>query len=217
MEELEQQSSHISKMTNFPGGRPLPTKLSPFADDNPSQPLAGNRASRSIVSLFSDPPDEAECLRKSEYTLPHCYFRSYIQGESEFKLKPQHMKQLSTPALFSSFYLTPGDILQAVAAQELSSRGWKYHSEQKKWFRQATGNDAPSSSGLVVFDPVRWEEVSQSGSVDASKFMPASAHAIPGGVNVGNLRTGPPGRLPPASPPSMVPQQPPITPSNVIR
>ena len=205
-------------MTNFPGGKfVVPSKLSPFVDDTPANGSIPSRVSRQVVSVFSSPSEEAEMLQQAEFTIPHCYFRSYIQGESEFRLKPQHLKHFTLETLFYCFYMLPGDIIQTLAAQELSARGWKYHLDLKKWFRPATGNDAPTSTGLVVFDPSLWGEKSQSTSIDQSKFMPASGHNFPAGMTIGALRTGPPGRLPPASPPSMVPQQPPVTPSSVIR
>ena len=205
-------------MTNFPGGKfEVPNILSPFVDDSVRQPLLADRASSSVISVFAEPSASQEILRKTDFVLPHCYFRSYIQGESEFKLKPQHLKQFSLPTLFYSFYNLPGDILQLLSAQELSARGWKYHPEIKRWFRQAASGDVPTSSGLIHFDPSRWEERAYPSNVDQSKFMPASEHIVPANVNVGGLRSGPPGRLPPGSPPSLAPQAAPVTPSSVVR
>jgi hypothetical protein len=205
-------------MTNFPAARfEVPNKLSPFADDSNGHPLLVSRASASVLSVFTPQPIQEEILRKTEFSLPQSYFRSYIQGESEFKLRPQHLKQFSLKTLFYCFHNLPGDIVQVLAAQELSARGWKYHSEIKRWFRQAASGDVPSSSGLIQFDTSRWDECAYPSVIDQSKFLPASAHTLPAGVSLVALRTGPPGRLPPASPQSIVPQQAPITPSSVVR
>jgi hypothetical protein len=205
-------------MTNFPGGKfEVPNKLSPFVDDSVRQPILADRASSSVVSVFAEPSVGEDILRKSDFAIPQCYFRSYIQGESEFKLKPQHLKQFTPQTLFYCFHNLPGDILQVLAAQELSSRGWRYHSEIKRWFRVAASGDVPTSSGLIHFDPTRWEERPYPNNVEQSKFMPGSEHIVPANVNVGGLKSGPPGRQPPASPPTLVPQPAPVTPSSVVR
>ena len=205
-------------MTNFPGAKfEVPTKLSPFVDDAVRQPLLTGRVSSSLLSVFSTPSAELEVLRKTEFPLPRCYYRSYVQGESEFNLKPQHLKQMSIQALFYCFHNMPGDIIQVLAARELASRGWKFHSEIKKWFRQAASGDVPSGSGLIYFDPKRWEERPYPSSIDQSKLLAASDHNLPAGVSVGVLKYAPPGRAPPVSPPSMGPHQAPMTPSSVIR
>lgn len=205
-------------MAFFPSGKfDVPAKLSPLTDDKERSEFPPKRLSKSVLSLFSDAATEADALRRSDFTLPHCYYRTYLQGESELRLKPQHFKQFSLPSLFHCFYYLPGDVVQTLAAAELSHRGWKYHTELKLWFRQAKAEDGLTSNGLMHFDPVRFEQCPFPRTVDFSKFLAASDFSNQFGGNLGPLRSGPPMRVPPASPQSMVPQQAPITPSSLAR
>jgi hypothetical protein len=212
------QNFHCCGMTFFPSGKfDVPAKLSPLTADSERAEFPPKRLSRSVLSVFSDPSTEGDVLKRSDFTLPHCYYRSYLQGESELRLKPQHFKQSSLPSLFYCFYYLPGDVVQTLAAAELSHRGWKYHGELKLWFRQAKAEDGLTSNGLMHFDPHRFEQCPFPRAVEFSKFLAASDFASPIGSNPGPLRSGPPTRLPPASPQSMVPQQAPITPSSIGR
>ena len=58
------------------------------------------------------------------------------------------------------FYACPRDLLQAIAAQELYRRDWKYHGELKVWLKPRTPQDLLQSlpqNPFNHFDTVTWE------------------------------------------------------------
>ena len=191
-------------MENFPGGAglELPTKLSPLVSEPPP-----NRISRSVISVFASQQEEEAVLKRTEYSLPQCYYRSFLQGASELKLNSSQVGQFSIDSLFYAFYEIPGDVLQAVVAVELHHRGWRYHPELKLWFRQAENG---VSTQPIHFDPVKWEQSVFVKAVDQSKFLSSADHMPRFGSNLGVLRTGPQIRLPPGSPHSAAASNPPL-------
>lgn len=98
--------------------------------------------------------------------IPSCY---YLTPPPQ--MKPHQLSKFQLETLFYVFYAMPKDVLQALAAQELYARQWKYATELKLWFKQGsnTENDkegdkrSTNSStpvdpeAFVFFDPTRWE------------------------------------------------------------
>jgi len=56
-------------------------------------------------------------------------------------LKPEHLSKFHTETLFYMFYQLPRDLLQAIAAQELYRRDWRYHGELKIWLKPRTAQE----------------------------------------------------------------------------
>ncbi len=193
-------------MENFPIGvqGSIPAKLSPYVDER-EELLTGQRPkmSRSTVSVFDSRQENLRALEGVEYSIPQYYLRSSVSGESEFKLKQTHIKQFSLQTLFYAFYQLPNDLLQALAAQELNSRGWRYHPQLSLWFRPATANDNLPSSGpgqkqFMHFDIESWSPKLYTGVLDQSKLLgPGEYSLLPNAPSFSSLKTGPSPRRPP--------------------
>ena len=62
--------------------------------------------------------------------------------------------------LMLMFYTAPRDLLQAVAAQELYRRDWKYHSELRIWLKARSPQELMAAQPTVqfqYFDAGAWE------------------------------------------------------------
>ena len=97
--------------------------------------------------------------------LPMCY---YMQPPA---LKTGHLSKFQLETLFYIFYAMPKDVLQAYAAQELYTREWRYHADNKLWFKRAGPADGvPSSSTgapqYLYFDINSWERRLFNGSMN---------------------------------------------------
>jgi len=84
--------------------------------------------------------------REPDYTLPQSYYSSPPH------MKQVHLEKYGPETLFYMFYNMPKESTQAIAAQELYRRHWRYHKVDKMWyFWQAT------EAHWVMFDPHRWD------------------------------------------------------------
>jgi len=193
-------------MENFPIGveGSIPAKLSPYVDERKELHSSHQqRMSRSTVSVFDTREDNLSSLEGVEFSIPQYYLRSSISGESELKLKPTHVKQFSLQALFYAFYQLPRDLLQALAAQELNSRGWRYHTQLSLWFRPATSNDnvpnsSPGQKHFMHFDIESWSPKLYTGVLDQSKLLGPGEYSLsPNAPSFSSLKTGPSPRRPP--------------------
>jgi CCR4-NOT transcription complex subunit 2 len=64
----------------------------------------------------------------------------------------------------------PRDILQAYAAKELHTRGWRFHKELRLWFsRDNTANGQQPQ--FVFFNSELWEKQLFTGNLPATGFM----------------------------------------------
>lgn len=89
-----------------------------------------------------------------QFTLPPCYYQRL------HSIKVKNLPKFQLETLFYIFYAMPKDFLQAVVAQELYVREWKYHKELKLWFKlasQADGIGNPAEAQHVYFDINTWE------------------------------------------------------------
>lgn len=107
-----------------------------------------------LYSTFASPWADQPCRREPDFSLPMCY---YMQPPT---LKTGHIQKFQLETLFYIFYMLPKDTLQAVAASELHSRDWKFHSELGMWFCKQPesgkgGFGRPST--YVYFDVKVWE------------------------------------------------------------
>ena len=196
-------------MENFPVGvvGGMPARLSPYLDEqNHKISSTQPRLSRSTLSLFDTREENLYALEGAEVSIPQHYLRSLVNGESEFKLKPSHIKQFSLQTLFYAFYQLPKDLLQALAAQELNSRGWRYHPQTSLWFRPATLNDnipagPPGQKQFMYFDTQTWTPKLYTGVVDPSKLLGPGEYSLSANApSMASLRTGPSPRRSPQGP-----------------
>jgi hypothetical protein len=140
---------------------------------------------KSFLCLASYPDDEVNAINRSEFVTPQWYMRSHITGESELRLKPQQIKKFSLDTLFYCFHYLPGDVLQALASQELLHRGWRYHTDLTMWLRPATAEDgllpqmmAGGQKHFVSFDPLLWSQRLYHASLESSKFLASSDYTL---------------------------------------
>ena len=156
--------------------REVPTILSPFVNDTTNE--TPRELSRSTVSLFESVKAQQEWLARSEFKTPEWYRRG------DFRLSPEHLHQFSNDTLFYCFYYLPGDVLQALAAEELAARKWRYHVDLQRWFK-------PESLSLF-FDPVEWNTSAFSTLVDQSKFLEPRYYSVPKeSIDFSSLKTHP--------------------------
>jgi len=108
-----------------------------------------------LYSTFASPWADQPCRREPDFSLPMCY---YMQPPT---LKTGHIQKFQLETLFYIFYMLPKDTLQAVAASELHSRDWKFHSELGMWFckqpESGKGGGFGRPSTYVYFDVKVWE------------------------------------------------------------
>jgi hypothetical protein len=186
-------------MENFPiGADGIPTKLSPYADEDvDSLSTRQHKLSRSTVSIFDTREENLLALEGAECAIPQYYLRSTLNGESEFKLKQTHIKQFSLQTLFYAFYQLPKDLLQSLAAQELNSRGWRYHTQLSLWFRPATANDnipnsSPGQKQFMYFDTQAWSPKLFTSVLDQSKLLGPGEYSLSSTApNFSSLKAGP--------------------------
>ena len=70
------------------------------------------------------------------------------------------MTTFKLETLMFMFYTNPRDALQAMAAQELYRREWKWHSEVKVWLKARSAQELMQSQpniAFLYFDPGVWE------------------------------------------------------------
>lgn len=103
-----------------------------------------------FVNPFAENPASSEPL----FTTPSCYIMPPPS------LKIEHLSKFQMETVFYMFYSMPRDIMQALAAQELYRRDWRYHSELKLWLKPRTSNELMQSHPNVqflCFDVSAWE------------------------------------------------------------
>ncbi|CAB9509986.1 Probable NOT transcription complex subunit VIP2 [Seminavis robusta] len=122
-------------------------------------------SSDQIYQTFSSPWTESVSSKEPHYQLPVCY---YMQPPA---LKTGHLSKFQLETLFYIFYALPKDVLQAYAAQELYTREWRYHADNKLWFKRAGSADGipNATSGVpqyLYFDINTWERRIFNGSMN---------------------------------------------------
>jgi CCR4-NOT transcription complex subunit 2 len=87
--------------------------------------------------------------------VPGCYFANSPQ------LQRSNLPKLNLDSLFYMFYGMPKDAFQALAAEELYKRDWRYHGEAKLWFKRAVPGDGvdlgDGSPKYIYFDYTSWD------------------------------------------------------------
>ncbi|KAG2375100.1 hypothetical protein C9374_010104 [Naegleria lovaniensis] len=93
-------------------------------------------ASEQIYHHFASPFSDVQPPGMiPDYRVPDCY-------KLHMPLHEFHIEKFSDETLLYMFYAMPRDVLQLVAARELTKRGWKYHKPTQLWFiRDVSVND----------------------------------------------------------------------------
>lgn len=107
-----------------------------------------------LYSTFTSPFTEQSGSAEPQFTTPSCYLMPPPT------LKTDHLAKFQMETLFHMFYSMPRDLLQAVAAQELYRREWRYHSELRLWFKQRNPQElmhGHSNVQFLYFDVTIWE------------------------------------------------------------
>jgi CCR4-NOT transcription complex subunit 2 len=107
-----------------------------------------------LYSSFTSPFTEQSGSTEPQFTTPSCYLMPPPT------LKTDHLAKFQIETLFHMFYSMPRDLLQAVAAQELYRREWKYHSELRLWLKQRNPQEliqGHSNVQFLYFDVNNWE------------------------------------------------------------
>lgn len=122
-----------------------------------------------LYSTFDFPWGDVPAAREPQFALPSCY------KMPQPALKTGHLQRFDVQTLFYIFYSMPRDVLQAYAAQELHSREWRYHTDNKLWFRREAENGKPGVGAVqwVYWDVNAWEKRVFTGTVAtlASGFL----------------------------------------------
>ena len=75
-------------------------------------------------------------------------------------LKTEHFAKFQIDTLFYMFYSMPRDILQALSAQELYRRDWRYHGELRLWFKARSPQELMQGHPgvqFLYFDVQAWD------------------------------------------------------------
>ena len=97
-----------------------------------------------LYSTFHNPFAEPSSS-DHQYTTP----QSYLTPTPS--LKNEHLVKFAIETVFYMFYSMPRDLMQAVAAQELYRRHWKYHAEMRIWLKPRTTEELMSGHPNIHF------------------------------------------------------------------
>lgn len=97
-----------------------------------------------LYSTFHNPFAEPSSS-DHQYTTP----QSYLTPTPS--LKNEHLTKFAIETVFYMFYSMPRDLMQAVAAQELYRRQWKYHAEMRIWLKPRTTEELMSGHPNIQF------------------------------------------------------------------
>lgn len=120
---------------------------------------------RLLSSLWSSPWSDTPTLDAMhlDWRLPSCYTSEQMPQI----LPPAGLKvgNFAEETLFYIFYTQPRDRMQELAAQELTSRNWRYHKSLGLWLTKEPGIEPAVRTPVmergqyVFFDYERWEKV----------------------------------------------------------
>jgi CCR4-NOT transcription complex subunit 2 len=156
---------------------------------------------------FAHPWSDTPSAKEPALTLPSSY------KVPQPALKTGHFSKFTVGTLIYIFYTMPRDVLQAYSAQELYSREWRYHKENKLWFKKeapAAGAPAPGPDGsgqYVYWDIGVWDKRPYTGPAAALiaaflgeeevRIRPAAPQPAPGaGAAAGGAAAGAAGGAP---------------------
>ncbi|KAI9756698.1 MAG: hypothetical protein M1815_003063 [Lichina confinis] len=109
---------------------------------------------QTFASPFAEPGSRPI---EPEFYIPPCY--------NVHNVRPFHeqVASFADDTLFFIFYSSPRDIMQELAAVELTNRMWRYHKELKQWLTKDEGSEPVRISSTeergcyIIFDTVTWQ------------------------------------------------------------
>jgi hypothetical protein len=107
-----------------------------------------------LYSYFNSPFADQPSDMQHQFVTPQCY----LMHPPSFK--PDHLSKYQLETLFYMFFTAPRDIKQAVAAQELYRREWRYHGELMIWLKPRGQQELMLGHPDVpfqYFDVATWE------------------------------------------------------------
>ncbi|XP_075227875.1 CCR4-NOT transcription complex subunit regena [Lycorma delicatula] len=127
-----------------------------------------------LYPTFGGPWAEMPCRPQDiDYHVPPEYL---INHGIRDKLAQIKLCRYKDDVLFYMFYTNVGDILQLAAANELYTREWRYHMEEKVWITQAPGLGVVEKTSTYergtyyFFDAQNWRKVPKEFHLDYSKL-----------------------------------------------
>ncbi|XP_025420795.1 CCR4-NOT transcription complex subunit 2-like isoform X1 [Sipha flava] len=127
-----------------------------------------------IYPTFAGPWADAPCRPQDvEFHGPPEYI---INHGIRDKLAQVKLSRYKEDLLFYLFYTNYGDAIQLAAANELYSRDWRYHMEERVWITQAPGLSLIEKTSTYergtyyVFDALTWRKVPKEFLLEYSKL-----------------------------------------------
>lgn len=118
---------------------------------------------------FADPGSRP---LQPNFSLPECYTVSNVHRVRD------KLPGFSDETLFWIFYTQPQDILQELAAGELTNRNWRYHKHHQMWLTKDSTlpeprrvSDDEELGSYVFFNQRGWEKVRVSNSISLLFFF----------------------------------------------
>jgi CCR4-NOT transcription complex subunit 2 len=143
----------------------------------------------SLYNTFVSPWADGPCRPQDiDYNVPQEYLiHPYIRE----KLANIRLNRYGEDLLFYLYYSNGGDIMQIMAANELHSRDWRYHKEEKIWITRAPGmrpvKQEPTfeEGTYFYFDVNLWRKSTKEFHVEYDKLedrppIPSSLHVLTG-------------------------------------
>lgn len=129
-------------------------------------------ATEKLYPSFAGPwSDRTLNVHEIDYPVPPEYL---ISGSIRDKLQIQ-LKRYHEDTIFFLFYLYPNDLFQLAAADELYSRDWRYHKEQRAWLTRMPGSrvektETHERGTYFIFDHIQWKRISKELTIDYNKL-----------------------------------------------
>ncbi|CAG9838304.1 unnamed protein product [Diabrotica balteata] len=127
-----------------------------------------------LYPTFAGPWAEHPCRPQDiDFHVPPEYIINHAIRE---KLASMKLSRYKDDLLFFMFYNNVGDVLQIAAAQELYSREWRYHIEEKLWMTQVPGmvlmekTSTYERGTYYFFDPQNWRKIPKEFYLEYSKL-----------------------------------------------
>jgi len=131
-------------------------------------------STESLFSTFPGPWSDVP-LRPHEidYSVPQEYL---INNQIRDKLASVKLNRYGDDMLFFLFYLFPQDYIQAAAANELYSRDWRYHKDEKVWITRCPGKvpvektQTYERGTYYYFDVINWQKIAKEFYLDYDRL-----------------------------------------------
>ncbi|UYV68551.1 CNOT2 [Cordylochernes scorpioides] len=128
----------------------------------------------SLFPTFGGPWSDQPCRPQDiDYYVPIEYLVNHNIKE---KLATVKFNRYGDDLLFFIFYMYSGDILQLAAANELYSREWRYHKDERVWITRLPGMVPTEKTSTYergtyyFFDAINWRKVAKEFHLDYERL-----------------------------------------------